>query len=146
MNLDLNEGRKIACDMDVSTDEDCAVFYSISFLPTTENRDKAYQYVKEHMGCKTLDDTPCGKTLCQKGYQAPSNIASDALKEIWKIASERFVSEASGNIIAFVDGADARSTFCKVEIPAILENEKIKTINGIDKFEFLKKIITQQQK
>ncbi|MBR2300112.1 MAG: hypothetical protein IJ870_06040 [Alphaproteobacteria bacterium] len=139
MSLSFEEGMKIAFEFDVSTAKDCAVVYSISFLKTSENRDKAYAYVKAHEGCKTLDDTPCGKTLCEKGYQATNEVATDEIKKIWKTASERFIKSASGNLRAFVDGADKRSTFCMVETPEICKNDKIKTINGVDKFSFLEK-------
>ncbi|HCU59392.1 MAG TPA: hypothetical protein DIC64_05380 [Alphaproteobacteria bacterium] len=139
MCLNFEEGMKIAFEFDVSTAKDCAVVYSISFLKTAENRDKAYAYVKANKGCKTLDDTPCGKTLCEKGYQATNEVATDEIKKIWKVASERFIKSANGNLTAFADGADERSTFCTVEMPAILKNEKIKTINGIEKVEYLKK-------
>jgi hypothetical protein len=141
MSSELREGFDIAENFDVSTLKDCAVFYSISFLQTAKNRDLAYEYVKQHPNCKTLDHTPCGKTLCEKGYQSTDKETFEKYKLIWKTASERFVSAASGNITAFIEGADMRSTFCTVEIPNILANSKIKTINGVDKFEFLKKFI-----
>ena len=135
----IEEGIHIATDFDVATNKDGAVLYSVSYQKTKKNRDDAYLYVNTHKNCQTLDHTPCGKTLCERGYQCTNDVASDVLKKIWKIASERFVAEASGNITAFVDNADQRSTFCMVEIPAILKNEKIITVNGIDKFVFLKK-------
>ena len=43
---------------------------------------------------------------------------------------------ASGNVTAFVDNADPRSVFRSEELPAILRNPKILTINGVDKFAF----------
>jgi len=138
MNLDYKEGLKIAQDFDVSTKEDCAVVYSVSYLASIENKHKAYAYVKSHKICKTIDDTPCGKSLCEKGFQCTNDEATSDVKEIWQIASRRFVLSASGNLTAFVDGADMRSTFCSVEIPEILKNEKITTINGIDKCVFLR--------
>ena len=139
MVLDIKKGMYIASHFDVSTPKDCAVLYSISYQKTTKNRDDAYNYVKTHQGFKTLDDTPCGKTLCDLGYQSTNDIASEDLKEIWKIASERFIAGACGNLTAFVENADKRSTFCKVEMPAVLKNKNIKTINGIDKFLFAEK-------
>ena len=138
MSLDFLHALHIAESFSVQTAEDAAVLYSISYLPTTKNREMAYQYVQTHYGAKTLDDTPCGKALCAEGYRATMDIAPDQLKQIWYKASERFIAAASGNIVAFVDKADSRSTFCRVEIPAILKNKKIKTINGIAKEIFLK--------
>ena len=142
MSLDFLEGLHMAETLPVHTEKNQAVLYSISYQPTTKNRDEAYEYVKTHLGAQTLDDTPCGKTLCNLGYQSTMDIAPDALKKIWHTASERFIAAASGNLKAFVNGADKRSTFCSVEVPAILKNDKIKTINSIDKFVFLKDFLS----
>ena len=133
-----NIGKHIAETYSVQTLRDMAVVYSISYLKTTANRDAAYAYAKAHKGAKTLDDTQCGSELCRLGYGAPMDIAPDELKKIWKTASERFIDAASGDITAFVDGADPRSTFCTVELPAILKNNNIQTINKTDKFLFAK--------
>lgn len=138
MSLDFAHGLFIAETYLVQTKENSAVLYSISYLPTTENRDAAYQYVKTHTDAQTLDDTPCGKALCTQGFHSTADIASDELKQIWRIASERFIAAASGDVKAFVANADKRSTFCSVEAPAILKNDKIKTVNGVDKHLFLK--------
>ena len=141
MSVNFLQGLHIAENFSVETKKDLAVLYSISYLPNTKNRDMAYEYVKTHFGAKTLDDTPCGKELCDQGYATTMDIASDDLKKIWHMASKRFIAAASGNITAFVEGADKRSTFCSVEAPAILKNANIKTINGIDKHIFLKDFI-----
>lgn len=141
MSLDFLEGLRIAETFSVETEENQAVLYSISYQPTAKNKDAAYAYVQAHPHAKTLDDTPCGKTLCAQGYQSTMDIAPDALKKIWYTASERFIAAAVGNITAFVENADKRSTFCSVEAPAILKNAQIKTVNGVDKFVFLKNFI-----
>ena len=43
---------------------------------------------------------------------------------------------AAGEVTAFVDNADPRSVFRRMELPNILENPRLTTINGIDKLEF----------
>jgi len=139
MSFDIKQAMDIALNEDVSTPPDGAVLYSVSYLKTTKNRDDAYAFVQKNKACKTLDHTPCGKLLCDLGAQGTNDMLTQAVKEVWKQASQRFIASASGNVTAFVDGADRRSTFCSVEVPAILKNDKIKTINGIDKFEFLNK-------
>ena len=48
------------------------------------------------------------------------------------------IAMTSGNITAFVTGADKRSTFVSVELPLLLQNDKIYKINGQDKFIFAK--------
>ena len=138
MSLDFQNGLHIAETFSVETEEDQAVLYSISYQPTHKNKDLAYAYVQAHPRAKTLDDTPCGKTLCAEGYGATMDIAPDELKKIWYTASERFIAAASGNITAFVENADKRSTFCRIEAPAILKNTQIKTVNGVNKHIFLK--------
>lgn len=129
---------EIALTEDVSTFKDGAVIYSISFLPSKKNRDKAYEYEKTHEGCLTLDHTVCGQKLMELGLLVSKDVAGKEIQEVWNIASKRFIAEASGNITAFVDGADRRSTFCSVEAEHILKNEKIKTINNISKEIFLR--------
>jgi len=138
MSLDFQNGLHIAETFSVKTEKDQAVLYSISYQPTAKNKDMAYEYIKTHFGAQTLDDTPCGKELCNQGYATTMDIAPDALRKIWYTASERFIALASGNLTAFVEGADKRSTFCRIEVPAILKNDNIKTINGVDKHVFLK--------
>ncbi len=136
MTLDIKKAQNIAETFDVSTDLNGAVVYSVSYLPTTKNRDDAYAFVKENKAFKTLDDTPCGKVLCALQEKC-DKAEKQALIPVWKTASERFIAQAKGDLKAFVTGADFRSTFCTVEIPAIKKNANIKTINGTDKFLFL---------
>ena len=45
-------------------------------------------------------------------------------------------SEAKGEVTAFVNNADPRSVFCKMELPNILTNPNLTKINGMDKHEF----------
>ena len=146
MSLSFNEAQEIAETLDVSTKENRAVVYSISYLPTTQNRDEAYAFVKANPDFKTLDHTPCGKKIWDIESQSKIDFKTSEIKEIWKTASYRFIAAASGNLRAFVDGADPRSVFCSVEIPQILKNEKIRTINGIDKEKFLSAFQNKQQK
>lgn len=140
-DLTLETAKNIALTADVSSPENGAVLYSVSFLPTKENKTKAYAFVKSHPDTVLLDTTPCGQALINSGLETTLDIASSALAEIWKIASKRFIEQASGNITAFVLNADKRSTFCTVELPAVLKNEKIRTINGTEKHLFAKDFI-----
>ena len=66
------------------------------------------------------------------------DLKEDEIAYLWKVASKRLLENASGNITAFVKDADERSVFRSMELPTILANDKIKTINGVDKFEFAK--------
>ena len=83
-----------------------------------------------------LDDTPCGKALIALGLEGTVDEVSLEITKIWQIASKRFIDAASGNINAFIDGADERSTFCTTELQEILNNPHITNINGIEKEKF----------
>ena len=128
----------VAKNGNVDSLPESVVLYSISFLPTAENKEKAFNYIKENPSSMTIEKTECGRALLQLGFDfdiLPDEDKSTAA-EIWKIASERFIRSASGNVTAFVKDADKRSVFRSTELPQILNNPKIRTINGIDKFEF----------
>ena len=120
---------------DVSTPPDSLVLYSISYLPTTENKDKAFAYLQKNPEAMMIDQTPCGKKLIALGM-LEDVLPKEQIVDVWKLASKRLIAAASGNVTAFVDKADKRSVFRQQELPGLLENDKVKTINGIDKFVF----------
>lgn len=129
----------VAKTYDVSTKPDSLVLYSISFLPTKENKIQAFEYVKSHPGTVMLDHTPCGIKMMDMGLEnGRCDLQEEEIAYLWKVASKRLLESASGNITAFVKNADERSVFRSMELPTILANENIKTINGQDKFEFAK--------
>ena len=132
----ISKAYEIARFFDVATPKDCAVVYSVSFMPNEKNKELAINFVNKNKGAMMLDDTPCGKALIELGLNGKVNEVADEITNIWKIASARYIFSASGNINAFVDEADERSTFVSTELNNIIENDKILTINGIDKFEF----------
>lgn len=136
----LEQAYEIARTADVSSPKDGAVLYSVSFLPSKENKIKAEQYLEKHKNCRTLDITECGKLLIELGLETNFKAPEEDLMKIWAIASERFIAAVSGNVKAFVDGADSRSTFRKIELPNLLKNDKVETINGEDKFVFAAKL------
>ena len=127
---------RIAQDYDVSTPKDGIVLYSISYLPTKENRDKAFAYVKSHPGSMMIEHTDCGAKLVELGLSSGDcGLSNEEIADIWSIASKRFISEAKGSVTAFVNNADPRSVFCRMELPNILTNPKLTSINGIEKHE-----------
>lgn len=86
-----------------------------------------------------IEHTPCGAKLVEMGFaSSDTGLNDDDVALIWKEASKRLIDEAAGNITAFVDNADPRSVFCSMELPALLGNSAVTTVNGIDKFEFAK--------
>ena len=132
----LEIARQIAANEDVSTPENSVVLYSISYQPTDKNKRDALQYLAENAGYCTLDDTVCGQKLMALGLETGNDNPNPELLKIWATASRRFILAAAGNVTAVVENADKRSTFVSVELPLILQNDKIKLINGIDKYQF----------
>jgi hypothetical protein len=132
----LEIARKIAETADVSTPENSIVLYSISYLPSDANKRQAHAYLKANPSAMMLDDTVCGKELIALGLETGSGIPPAEIMQIWAIASKRFIMAASGDVRAFVQDADPRSTFVSVELPLILQNPNLKKINGIDKYIF----------
>ena len=130
---------EVAKTYDVTTKPDSLVLYSVSYLPTKENKFQAFEYVRDHPGSVMLDHTPCGIKMMDMGLEnGRCDLKEDEIAYLWKVASKRLLENASGNITAFVKDADERSVFRSMELPTILANDKIKTINGVDKFEFAK--------
>lgn len=130
---------KVARTYDVTTPANGAVLYSVSFLPTKENREQAFEYAKTHSSKMVIEHTDCGAKLVELGLCSnDSGLSDEEIAEIWSIASKRFISSASGEVIAFVNHADNRSVFCRMELPNILANPNLNKINGIDKYEFAK--------
>ena len=139
------EAMKVAETYDVSTPEDSLVLYSVSFLRTKENRELAFQYVKEHSGFVTIENTLCGSKLVEMFLSDKGNLTDEEIASIWAAASERMIKNAKGKVTAFVKGADPRSVFCRVELVNILENQLIMTINGEDKHLFASKYIKYEK-
>jgi len=130
------KAKEIAETYDVTTEPDCGVVYSVSFMPSDKNKNEAKAFVIQNSNTKMLDDTPCGKALIELGLDGKVNEVAEEITAVWRIASLRFIAAASGNIHAFVKGADERSTFCTIELSEIIKNPKITQINGIKKEKF----------
>lgn len=137
-NTDLIKGLQIARSYDVSSKENSLVVYSISFQPTQINREKAFNYIKSNPDKIMIEHTECGAKLVEMGFESIKTLNQEDIMTIWGEASRRFIAAASGNVTAFVEGADPRSVFRTVELPNILQNKNIKTVNNIDKYEFAK--------
>ena len=141
MNEKLEQAFAIAQTADVSTPQDSVVLYSISYQPSDANKRKAMEYLRLNPDKKTLDDTECGKKLIALGLETGNENPNTEILKVWAIASARFIKEVRGNVTAFVDNADKRSTFVSIELPLILQNEKVSKINGIDKFVFARQFM-----
>ena len=141
MNEKLGQAFAIAQTADVSTPQNSVVLYSISYQPSDANKRKAMEYLRLNPDKKTLDDTECGKKLIALGLETGNENPNMEILKVWAIASARFIKAVKGNVTAFVENADKRSTFVSVELPLILQNEQVSEINGIDKFVFARQFI-----
>ncbi len=141
------DAMEVAKTYDVSTTENGLVLYSVSFLPTKENRNQAFNYVKQNPSAMTMENTVCGAKLVEMGLaNDSSDLSADEIATIWATASERMIAQAKGMITAFVNGADPRSVFCKVELVNVLKNPSITTINGENKYSFASRYISLDDK
>lgn len=132
----LNRAWEIAQNADVSTVPNGAVVYSVSYMPNDKNKFRAEEFLKQNPTAKMLDNTPCGKALIALGLDGKVNEVGEDITKIWRIASARYIASALGDIHAFVEGADERSTFYTTEQEEILKNPNITSINGQDKARF----------
>lgn len=140
----LQQALDIANTADVSTLPNMAVVYSASYMPDDTNKQLAISFTKTHPGAKMLDDTPCGQGLISLGLTGKADEVGEEITHIWRVASSRYIKAASGNITAFVDDADERSTFCTTELNEILHNPQITHINDIPKTQFAATFTTKR--
>lgn len=132
-----DQALEVAKTYDVTTKPNTLVLYSISYLPTKENRQRAFEFVKEHPDYTLVEHTPCGEKMIDLGlYDGRSDLKEEDVAYLWRVASKRLLEAASGNVMAFVKDADERSVFRSMELPTILANPNIKTINNQDKQKF----------
>lgn len=131
------ECMNVAKTYDVATPKDGLVLYSITGQPDKHNRDDAFAYVAAHKGAMMIEHTPCGSKLVEMGLSSSKPPFSEGKAVlVWHEASRRMIEQASGNVTAFVANAVPESVFRTIELPLILQNAKIKTVNGVDKKEF----------
>lgn len=132
-----DQAKFIANTYNVYVECDRLVLFSMSFLPSKENREKADRFLSNRPDYRGQAETSCGKELIRLGLEkAEQELSAEQIREIWDIVSQRLVAAASGNVTAFADGVDFRSTFVRIELPGLLQNKEAKTINHQDKFLF----------
>lgn len=114
---------RLAYELDVSTAQNGAVFYS-----GPGNRELAEAFAAEH-GRVTLEMTPGGRWLHQQALFGPdSPLKPEEALAVWAKISHRYASEASGYAVGFAEGASPRSIFNEVEYPALLANPNITNV------------------
>ena len=120
-----NRYMRMTNKLDVSTPKNSAVFYS-----GKGNKQIAESFAKEN-GKMTLEMTKGGKYLDNLdlfGVKRPSPLNGDQAAQVWGNLSQRYASQASGNVYGFVNGSRSGSIFNSVEYPALMNNSKITNI------------------
>lgn len=122
---------------DVRSPADGAVFYSDDYQSAqSNNRVRAENYARQRSAdghaTTTLEQTPGGRWLDdEKLFEPGSPIDDPDANVLWSRCSKKYAQQASGDARCFVTGSSPRSVFRKVELPALLANPNITSLNGV---------------
>jgi RHS repeat-associated protein len=122
--------QKIVDEHTFATDKDKAVFYSGKDHSGTKNHDRALADVSRRQA-QPIDVLDGGKALNDENLYSKFNPLYAEADIYWSQASEKYAKGASGDIIAHVNGAKSDRVFATIELPILLDNEKVTTINGV---------------
>ena len=70
----------------------------------------------------------CVKSTSVMGANSFNGLTGDQKAELWTMLSARFADGASGNVSAFVSGADPKSIFMQVELRQLEKNLNVWSI------------------
>jgi hypothetical protein len=77
----------------------------------------------------TIANTPAGQFI--ETVVAQGGFTAAQADQLWTIASTPYAQQASGDVIAFVNGANPSRVFGSIELPQLLSNLKnVNSING----------------
>lgn len=96
------------------------------------NRVQAERWAEDHNGI-TLEQTSVGAAL--EAAMLKDRYGQDFANEIWTEASKQYAASLSGDVKAFVMEANKSDVFFQVELPELLKNENVTSINGVAKEE-----------
>ena len=118
---------------------DGITLYTISFQPTKANWEAAEHFLASSPGHSTIDHTAIGpRLIAEPLYDKAYGFTREQSYAPWFEASRRLLNAARGNVTAFVENANPNSTFVVVELPIIMANPAITTVNGVAKDEWLR--------
>ena len=119
-----------AARFNVSSFNNKAVFYS-------GDNDKNKARALAQKGLNPIDRTFAGKKLAginERYRQRFGLLEGDRRSnKVWTLASKRYAQNARGSVKTFVCGSRPNSVFRKTELPTLLKNQKVTSINGIDR-------------
>ena len=112
-----------------------AVFYSGNNPDKqADNWTLASLCVAQNPNAYTLSMTPAGKFLASAEQYIGNGITQTQYEMLEQVASQMMAQQASGEVIALVSGIlRVGSYFQTAELPALLSNDNVKSINGIDR-------------
>jgi len=130
-------------EFDVASPRDGATFYSNDAERggPHRNRDRSDAMIEQGDGRYVrIETTPGGRWLNdEKLYEKLPREQADA---VWSEASKKYANEASGDAKTCVAGARPDSVFRRDELPALVDNEKVTSVNGVPREE-LKQLHSQ---
>ncbi|MFM7530743.1 MAG: hypothetical protein ACKO63_20045, partial [Nodosilinea sp.] len=121
-------------EFDARTEHGKAVFYS-GVLPESQigNRKLAERFCADSGSC-LIGNTIGGKWL-QEITDRDINLSDKQTDSLWSAVSKKYAEQAVGDITAFVYGAEEKRIFYSAELPALLKNENITSINSVPRAE-----------
>lgn len=110
--------------LDVSSKPNTATFYS------GRGAREAAEKIAAKEGRITLETTPGGRQLDDMRLfdGTVKDVNGDAAMEIWGKVSTNYAEQASGRVMAFVNGPKPGGVFLTQELPALLNNAKVTDI------------------
>ena len=120
-------------EYDVSSEHDHAVFFSGAL----EKREAA-DFCRKNPGYRHVCMTPALAAFNEMNlFKKIPLISVRDIYDLGDIISERFAEEASGNVTIFIGGkCKPHGTFLRIELPALLANTKVTSINNRPKSDF----------
>lgn len=136
--------RNVAFASNATTDKDCAIFFS------GKHKTGAEFFILNNPHYQAIHTLPVGLFLETLNLFGHKDISREEAYDIWNIAGRRYAENASGNVMLVVNGKiDITSdlstlaqelpdygTFRSIELPRLLANDRVPTINGRDKWQF----------
>lgn len=106
--------------------------------PVRRNGERGKEQAAQ-LSTNILDDTPIGKWLStfnfvaqfDKAYNGDPDLIRAAIFQVWATVSEELVKAAFGKAVTAVCGADPDRVFYKHELPQIVKETNLDTVNSL---------------
>ncbi len=137
--------RHVAFISDATSRRDAAVFFSGAHKTSAE------YFILNNPHYQAIHCLPVGLFLEKLNLFGHTGIAREDTYDVWNIAARRYADAASGNVTLVLNGQiDSEkgdlsvldtelspfATFRSIELPHLLANDRVQTINHRDKWQF----------